>query len=178
MLSCWYVFRFNEDSQINLMTSRVGHHSYLVQLLVISVILLPFVIPNEVLPNDIDPKDKTKVDISNEDSPKNINSKDDVIKGQVVEGHVVEGHVVEGQAIEGHCDSDKVGCHVRRQHVFNSSCLQYDAEKFKTSPSLFTFFPMGRLGNTISAYLVKTKSLYNFCRPIESLWLNVITKTD
>ena len=32
-------------------------------------------------------------------------------------------------------------------------CLQYDAQKFKNSPSIFTYFPEGRLGNKISAYL-------------------------
>ena len=32
-------------------------------------------------------------------------------------------------------------------------CLNYDREKFQTSPSIFTYFPEGRLGNKITAYL-------------------------
>jgi hypothetical protein len=35
----------------------------------------------------------------------------------------------------------------------SKKCRQYDAESFKNSKSLFTFFPEGRLGNKLSAFL-------------------------
>jgi len=35
----------------------------------------------------------------------------------------------------------------------NKKCRNFDLETFKNSPSIFTFFPEGRLGNKISAFL-------------------------
>ena len=62
--------------------------------------------------------------------------------------------------VDGHCDSDKSNSDKSKSDkcptpVQRPSCLKYNAEIFKTSPSMFTYFPMGRLGNTISAYLVR-----------------------
>ena len=57
--------------------------------------------------------------------------------------------------VDGHCNSDKSKSDTCPTPVQRPSCLKYNAEIFKTSPSMFTYFPMGRLGNTISAYLVR-----------------------
>lgn len=46
-----------------------------------------------------------------------------------------------------YCDSNKSA------DSCTKPCLKYDAQKFKNSPSIFTYFPEGRLGNKISAYL-------------------------
>jgi len=142
------------------MTSRIGH-SYFVQIILISL-LIHFVISNEVLTNNFDSKDAVNVDISKQVLQQDIHSNNKEIKGQVLEGQVIKGQDITADVIEGHCDSDKVDCH-EREPVFNSSCLRYDAEKFKNTPSLITFFPMGRLGNTISAYLVNKSVCSQTC---------------
>ena len=50
------------------------------------------------------------------------------------------------------CDAD--GCADVDVEVPDRKCLRFDPETFPSMPTLLTYFPFGRLGNTISAYLV------------------------
>ena len=45
------------------------------------------------------------------------------------------------------CELDK------RESCTEGKCIRYDPLKFKSSPSIMTYFPGGRLGNMLSAYL-------------------------
>lgn len=40
-----------------------------------------------------------------------------------------------------------------RDSCTDGKCIRYDPRKFKNSPSIMTYFPGGRLGNKITAYL-------------------------
>ena len=46
------------------------------------------------------------------------------------------------------CELDK-----REECVKEGKCIRYDPRKFKNSPSVMTYFPGGRMGNMITAYL-------------------------
>ena len=46
------------------------------------------------------------------------------------------------------CELDK------RESCTAGKCIRYDPLKFKTSPSIMTYIPGGRLGNKMSAFLM------------------------
>ena len=48
---------------------------------------------------------------------------------------------------ENFCELDK------REECIDGKCIRYDPRKFKNSPSVMTYFPGGRMGNMITAYL-------------------------
>jgi hypothetical protein len=54
---------------------------------------------------------------------------------------------------DGFCELSDLNKSAEDCKTITSPCLNYDKEKFKTSPSIFTYFPEGRLGNKITAYL-------------------------
>ena len=107
-------------------------------LLLVIFVITPTVISNDISTHDILPNEETSKSLNEQSSTKVTLSKDEV------------NHE------EGHCDSDNSksdSC----QNVGSKpkpNCLKFDPETFKTLPSLITYFPFGRLGNTISAYLV------------------------
>ena len=41
-----------------------------------------------------------------------------------------------------------------RESCTNGKCIRYDPKKFLASPSVVTYFPGGRLGNKLTAYLM------------------------
>ena len=45
------------------------------------------------------------------------------------------------------CELDK------REECVEGKCIRYDPRKFRNSPSVMTYFPGGRMGNMITAYL-------------------------
>ena len=54
---------------------------------------------------------------------------------------------------DGFCNLSDPNKSAESCQTITPPCLKYDEEKFKTSPSIFTYFPEGRLGNKITAYL-------------------------
>ena len=107
-------------------------------LLLVIFVITPTVISNDISTHDILPNEETSKSLNEQSSSKVTFSK-------------------AANYEEGHCDSDNSksdSC----QNVGSKpkpNCLKFDPETFKTLPSLITYFPFGRLGNTISAYLVK-----------------------
>ena len=120
---------------------KIGHFCEMSSQNVSYLLLVIFVISPVVISNDISTDDILPKEVSSKSF--NEQSSNEVTLSKTVKDEE-----------ERHCDSDNSDSDFCRNVGPKPDCLKFDPEKFKTTPSLITYFPFGRLGNTISAYLV------------------------